>query len=92
MDGTFNRRMTGLMAVGLGMLGLARFISYFRSGEVFEAIWGTGMVLVALSIYFGRLFPGPERRHTTLAGRTATVSVYIGLALLLWAVARLLLS
>ena len=86
MDEKARRRMNGLMALVFVFYGLARFVDYFRFGELPEALAGAGFVLLAFCVYQDRLAHVPGSRTSSTVDRLAQVGGYAGLALVGWTI------
>ena len=86
MDEKSRRRMNRLMALVFVCYGLVRFVDYFKSGELPEALAGAGFVLLAFCVYRDRLAPVPGSRASSAVDRIAQVGGYVGLALVGWTI------
>ena len=92
MDEISRMPINKLLALVFALLGAMRLVAFARSGDPLDAISGVGFVLVAFSGYRRGLAQAPQQRANSAQDRAAAVAGYFGIALLLWAIVRRLLT
>ena len=91
MDQASRRRIDRLLAAVFALLSVGRLVSYFGSGETPEGLSAAGLLLLAFSIFCGRLVRRPEEADRSRLDVLATYAGYVGAALLLVSIGMRLL-